>query len=536
MNALLLALAVQASPLRVAVIGDRTGDPDQAAFEDCVAAVLLMEPDVVVNVGDLIDGYTGDPGETAAQWESVLTVLAPLAAAHPLVLVPGNHDIWDDESRAGWSEATGVPASRVERRGGAAFVVWDTSIPDVLTGADLDSLAVLLAGIDPEEPAVLLTHKPFWMLDGMPAGLVDSLRSMLEDADMEAVIAGHIHTYCSERRDGILYVCSGTSGGDHGADETGQGLFHQVGWLTLETGRAGYAVLEPGGVHPADVNTVSEEQTLYRIESSMLAPRPLEEALESATLSIRAVEDVERTVDISVDPGVWGLRPDTATVTLAPGGGSTLYFSQNPTGSVYPAPVIHTVVHYGDRDKIAEFDTPWPVMRLMEAFEGRVTVDGRADDLEYRGRAETCFADEDGRPASVGPMAVRGSCWEGWFYVHARMDRGGECGGEEAFGLVVAASDALWRLKVFSDGSVAAIRITADGIEDWEDGWQAAVTGDAEGWEVEAGVDLASLGHTGNSFRAHIYRLTESGEATWSWPLDFDEDAMGTVFLRRMVP
>jgi hypothetical protein len=191
---------------------------------------------------------------------------------------------------------------------------------------------------------------------------------------------------------------------------------------------------------------------------------------------------------------------------------------------------LHVTVPYGDRGKVAEFDVSWPALRSIDAPHGDVHVDGSASPAEYPGPAETLFAGDGGVPAQNGPMEVLVADSDGMLCFQSSMDLSPDgLLDDESFAVVLFADGRFWRIKVFPDGSVDAIRYSEEGIEEWAEGWQAVSTVTEGGWEAEIGVDLAAVGASDPELRSHIYRLSTHGYATWSWPLEFDREAMGVV-------
>lgn len=535
MTAAALLMALCASPARIAVLGDLTGGGDLAAFESCLETIALMHPDAVVNVGDLIPGYTDDRGELEAQWEEVLGIIRTCIPGTEPVLVPGNHDITFDEAESVWMEMTGDEPDRVEERCGIKLVVWDTSRMDHLDESGLNRLADLLEEIEKSDASVLLTHMPFWVLVGEDPQMIDCLHRLLREADIEAVLGGHIHTYSHESLDGIEYITMGTSGGDFGREEFQAGRFHQVGWLTLEGDEAFFALLDPRYVFPADLNTAEEEVLRHLLETRLLDFRPLEAALESAALTLNAVGDTERTVTLRVDPEGWGLRPESLEVAVAPGEARTVYFSQNPGTAIYPAPVITVETPYGPRGRTAAFSLRWPVLRTTDAPEAGAAVDGECADGEYPGRPETVFAGDDGGADVLPPTAFRVSARDGTLFVHARMQVEDGLDGE-AFGLVLLAGGEYWRVKAFPDGGADATRYSGDSRSDWQSGWESVSHAGEGFWEAEMAVDLAEIGSYEPRIRAHFYRLSHGGLSSWAWPLEMDESCMGVVNLEFRLP
>jgi hypothetical protein len=53
-----------------AIIGDRTGGANvEETFKLAVGQLNLLQPEFVINVGDIIDGYSDDKDELNAEWD-----------------------------------------------------------------------------------------------------------------------------------------------------------------------------------------------------------------------------------------------------------------------------------------------------------------------------------------------------------------------------------------------------------------------------------------------------------------------------------
>jgi hypothetical protein len=50
------------------IVTDRTGGRRPGVFSQAVEQINLMQPEFVLSVGDLIEGYTEDPGQWALEW------------------------------------------------------------------------------------------------------------------------------------------------------------------------------------------------------------------------------------------------------------------------------------------------------------------------------------------------------------------------------------------------------------------------------------------------------------------------------------
>ncbi len=88
-----------------AVLSDRTGGHTHGVYPRVIEEINLLHPDLVITVGDHIEGYGTDYDRARAEWDTVVTFLSTIDV--PIHLTPGNHDIWDDQSEALYRERTG---------------------------------------------------------------------------------------------------------------------------------------------------------------------------------------------------------------------------------------------------------------------------------------------------------------------------------------------------------------------------------------------------------------------------------------------
>ena len=87
------------------VISDLHGDNRPGIFEKAVEKINLMNPEFVLSVGDLIDGYTNDEYVVDKQWEAFEKLIGPLGMR--FFFVPGNHDVSNDMMTEKWEERFG---------------------------------------------------------------------------------------------------------------------------------------------------------------------------------------------------------------------------------------------------------------------------------------------------------------------------------------------------------------------------------------------------------------------------------------------
>jgi hypothetical protein len=88
-----------------AVHSDLTGGERPRIYEVAVAQLNLMRPELIVNVGDLIEGGALDSASWAQQWDSFDSRTE--AAKAPVFYTGGNHDLTGNFAQGIWKERYG---------------------------------------------------------------------------------------------------------------------------------------------------------------------------------------------------------------------------------------------------------------------------------------------------------------------------------------------------------------------------------------------------------------------------------------------
>ena len=87
------------------ILTDRTGGNRPGVFEQGIEKINILQPEFVLSVGDLIDGYTDDPLIVKEQWNEFDALIDKLEM--PFFYVPGNHDITNKMMEDMWVERFG---------------------------------------------------------------------------------------------------------------------------------------------------------------------------------------------------------------------------------------------------------------------------------------------------------------------------------------------------------------------------------------------------------------------------------------------
>ena len=239
------------SPLRFAILPDRTGQERPGKFEQAIATIEVLDPEFVISVGDLIEGYADDAATVQAEWDELDAMIAPLGV--PMCAAVGNHDVWDAASGRVWEERRGERYYAF-KRGGALFLILDTEDPPqpLPPGVKARQAALkqawakdpmatqerILEAVRGREPTAIpgqaamsdeqvdwaldtldkhrdarwtfvIVHRPIWRQEQGPFARIEEALSGRD----YTVIAGHEHYLQMEQRLGADYIVTATAGG-----------------------------------------------------------------------------------------------------------------------------------------------------------------------------------------------------------------------------------------------------------------------------------------------------------------------------------
>ena len=247
--------------LQFVVIGDRTGGANAlGTFKIAMDQINLLQPEFVINVGDLIEGYSDDSAELHGEWDGVDAVLAELEM--PFFRTPGNHDIANETAQRVWRERYGASHYHFVYKD-VLFLVLDSEDPpreapedirekiDVynrLQTEDPAAAQAMLAEFMSDEAVIAALSKPVEFSDQQIASIEGALEQNAEvrwtflflhepawenpsesfkqvqrllEGRRHTFFAGHLHYYDYDLIDDTEYITMGPAGASFHKDGPG---------------------------------------------------------------------------------------------------------------------------------------------------------------------------------------------------------------------------------------------------------------------------------------------------------------------------
>ncbi|MFN1836032.1 metallophosphoesterase family protein [Balneola sp. MJW-20] len=267
------------SKFTFAVFSDLTGGERKDIFNVAVEQLNLFRPELIMNVGDLIEGSTQDPDSLFKEWQYFDDRINRLIA--PVFYTGGNHDLTGPVLRKVWAERYGRTYYHFLYKD-VLFMVMDTE--DIsedrqkeIYEARLEALEVrerdpdslqytkyysmperLTGGISPEQSeyfqdvirgnpdvrwSFLFMHKPIWR-DSTETDFTE-IEDALEGRNY-TLFNGHYHTFSHRTRRGMDYIHMGTTGGQ--LNGSNPGSFDHITLVTVSEDEPSIVHIQMNGI------------------------------------------------------------------------------------------------------------------------------------------------------------------------------------------------------------------------------------------------------------------------------------------------
>ncbi len=241
-----------------AIVSDRTGGHRARIFSRAVEQLNLLQPEFVVSVGDLIEGYTEDVQRLTLEWREFQTYVARLQM--PFFYVAGNHDITNKTMDKLWGEKFGRRYYDFVYRNVLFLMLSSEDPPGHEGGAvSAEQVAFVKKALE-ANPGVRWTlvflHKPMWIMREVEkSGWLDVEKAL--HGRPHTVLAGHIHRYQKFiRNGGQKYYMLATTGGGSKLRGTEYGEFDHLVWVTMKKDGPVMANILMDGILGEDLKTI----------------------------------------------------------------------------------------------------------------------------------------------------------------------------------------------------------------------------------------------------------------------------------------
>jgi 3',5'-cyclic AMP phosphodiesterase CpdA len=223
-----------------AIVSDRTGEHREGVFEDAIDRLNLLQPEFVMCIGDLIEGYTEEEDTINTQWDEFEGLAGKIEM--PFFYVPGNHDISNDLGLKIWKERFGRSYYHFVYKNVLFLCLNSEDIEQgnespYITETQRDYVAKALADNPDVRWTMVFFHAPLWLAkeygdDIYNVGCWPDIERLLNNRK-HTVIAGHVHRYSHYQRSNANYIILSTTGGGSKLRGPMFGEFDHLVWVTM---------------------------------------------------------------------------------------------------------------------------------------------------------------------------------------------------------------------------------------------------------------------------------------------------------------
>ncbi len=406
----LLLSAMTDDVFRFAVVGDRTGSAQDQVFEEIINEVALLDPDFVMCVGDLIEGYATDTTIMYAQWDSILQTIETLPCK--FYFVAGNHEIQNETDRAIYEEKTGVKRYYSFDYANSHFIVLDNTMtywtrPQEMDTEQLEWLDKDLEKHKQADNIFVFYHIPTYIY-AVRDNTTDTLAQIFEKYGVDVVFTGHHHEYSYLNQNMIEYINVGSSGGGMSTNDPARGHFYHYLMVSVRGQERSIAVLKKESAMLRNVVTLSDIGTIRRLDEEAITMNDYVVSDDAKNMSQALTVTIENIgPDSLLEPIQWQVDPDRYTVTpaemqLAIASEESKEYQFDVTvhdgSDLFPVPSF-TLAYPFTYGKVC---TLYNILSLkrhksVERFESPPVIDGKLDDYVWNAIVPiTQFAYYDG--------------------------------------------------------------------------------------------------------------------------------------------
>ncbi len=239
-----------------AIVSDRTGGHREGIFNEAVDKLNLILPEMVLSVGDLIEGYTDNKEELEKQWTEFNSMVEKLKM--PFFYLPGNHDVSNIVMKDEWEKRFGRRYYHFLYKN-VLFLLLDSNEEDgdYLSAEQVNYFKGVIAKNKNVRWTFLFMHHPIWNDENVNS--FEELEKSLVPSKY-TVFAGHTHEYLHGEHNKSNYYVLSTTGGGSKLRGPQFGEFDHITWVTMTDNGPSLANIELKGILSDDIYNAEKDR------------------------------------------------------------------------------------------------------------------------------------------------------------------------------------------------------------------------------------------------------------------------------------
>ncbi len=246
---------------RFAIVSDRTGGMRRGVFKEAIDKLNILQPEFVLSIGDLIDGYTEDPTVWNAQWDEFDSMIRTLEM--PFYYVPGNHDTSNELLTNAWKARHGRDYYHFKYKNVLFLALNTDQIKNGGIGPDqIQYFQNILAENKDVSWTLIFMHRPLWSYgDTQGYGEIEKALGLRN----YTVFSGHHHFYQFKMHNGMEHFTLATTGGGSDMRNPDVGEFDHITWVTMKENGPISAHLDLSGIYDKDVVPEEDYEDIQKL-------------------------------------------------------------------------------------------------------------------------------------------------------------------------------------------------------------------------------------------------------------------------------